>query len=339
MVQKNTENSKRAQALSGQNETDAGEGTRVVGELLRAMNDIDRSNEDILAQITRSNQQITDIVKVIAEIGNKTKVINDIVFQTKLLSFNASVEAARAGEHGKGFAVVAEEVGNLAQMSGNAAKEISAMLDGGIQKVEGIVHETKTRVEGLITAGKSKVAQGLDVAERCERVLQGISRGVSETAAMSQSIAAASDEQAKGIQEINRAVAQLDRVTQSNASAAEEASSSAEQLAAQSDTLQDAVRVLVETIWGHARAARHLGATGEAGSTPESVRSKKGRGGHGGHGGHGSRGTSLTSPARARTARPQMNPVKAVSEPAAPFDEALHGVPAADDERFESPAA
>ncbi|MBC7465119.1 MAG: hypothetical protein H7256_03945 [Bdellovibrio sp.] len=48
------------------------------------------------------------------EIGNKTKVINDIVFQTKLLSFNASVEAARAGEHGKGFAVVAEEVGKLA---------------------------------------------------------------------------------------------------------------------------------------------------------------------------------------------------------------------------------
>ena len=60
-----------------------------------------------------SNKEIQEIVKVIAEIGNKTKVINDIVFQTKLLSFNASVEAARAGENGKGFAVVAEEVGKL----------------------------------------------------------------------------------------------------------------------------------------------------------------------------------------------------------------------------------
>jgi methyl-accepting chemotaxis protein len=76
-------------------------------------------------QINYSNEQMSEIVKVIQEIETKTKVINDIVFQTKLLSFNASVEAARAGEQGKGFAVVAEEVGNLAQMSGNAAKEIS----------------------------------------------------------------------------------------------------------------------------------------------------------------------------------------------------------------------
>ena len=72
---------------------------------------------------------------LISEIGNKTKVINDIVFQTKLLSFNASVEAARAGEHGKGFSVVAEEVGNLAHMSGNSAKEITQLLESSINRV------------------------------------------------------------------------------------------------------------------------------------------------------------------------------------------------------------
>ena len=58
------------------------------------------------------------------QIKDKVNIINDIVFQTKLLSFNASVEAARAGENGKGFAVVAEEVGNLASVSGKAANEI-----------------------------------------------------------------------------------------------------------------------------------------------------------------------------------------------------------------------
>ncbi len=327
MVQKNSENSQRAQMLSSQNETEAGEGTRVVGELLRAMNDIDKSNEDILTQITHSNQQITDIVKVIAEIGNKTRVINDIVFQTKLLSFNASVEAARAGEHGKGFAVVAEEVGNLAQMSGNAAKEISAMLDGSIQKVEGIVHETKARVEGLITTGKSKVAQGLDVAERCERVLQDIARGVSETASMSQSIASASEEQAKGIQEINSAVTQLDRVTQMNASASEEASSAAEQLAAQSETLQQAVHVLVENIWGHSRAAEHKAS---APTTPPGRTRPRAQASAPSFSSHAS------GQGRARQARGQAKPVR---EPVPAFKDTAHGTPSADDDRFEPPAA
>lgn len=68
-----------------------------------AIGEISESNNRILQQVEDSNQKITDIVKVINEIGTKTKVINDIVFQTKLLSFNASVEAARAGEHGKGL--------------------------------------------------------------------------------------------------------------------------------------------------------------------------------------------------------------------------------------------
>jgi methyl-accepting chemotaxis protein len=134
MVQKNAENSKRSEDVSTKSQEKAQQGKEAVQAMIHSIDDIKISNTDIMQQIDKSNQQISDIVKVISEIGNKTKIINDIVFQTKLLSFNASVEAARAGEHGKGFAVVAEEIGNLAQMSGNAAKEISQMLGDSIRK-------------------------------------------------------------------------------------------------------------------------------------------------------------------------------------------------------------
>ena len=136
MVTKNAENAKNTASSSAQSQEKAGEGKEAVNRMMQSMDEINQSNDSIMDQINASNQQMAGIANVIKEIGNKTKVINDIVFQTKLLSFNASVEAARAGEHGKGFAVVAEEVGNLAQMSGNAAKEISDMLEDSIRKVE-----------------------------------------------------------------------------------------------------------------------------------------------------------------------------------------------------------
>jgi methyl-accepting chemotaxis protein len=132
MVNINTENAKKASENSEISKRQAERGRTVVQEMVLSMSQINESNNNIMTQINHSNEQMGEIVKVIQEIETKTKVINDIVFQTKLLSFNASVEAARAGEQGKGFAVVAEEVGNLAQMSGNAAKEISEMLASSV---------------------------------------------------------------------------------------------------------------------------------------------------------------------------------------------------------------
>ncbi|MBS1984951.1 MAG: hypothetical protein JST16_12350, partial [Bdellovibrionales bacterium] len=123
MVKKSTENAAKSNQVSSESLASVNRGKSSLDEVIRAIDEINQNNTRIMTETEESNRQITDIVKVITEIGAKTKVINDIVFQTKLLSFNASVEAARAGEHGKGFAVVAEEVGNLASMSGNAAKE------------------------------------------------------------------------------------------------------------------------------------------------------------------------------------------------------------------------
>ncbi len=250
MVARNSDNSIRTATTSNESQAKAEQGKEVVTKMISAMEDINRSNNSIVEQVNHGNQQISEIVKVIQEIGNKTKVINDIVFQTKLLSFNASVEAARAGEQGKGFAVVAEEVGNLAQMSGNAAKEITDLLENSIRKVEGIVIETKTKVEREVVTGKEKVSIGTDIANKCGEVLSEIVRDVTSVSRMAEEISVASKEQALGVAEITKAISQLDTVTQQNAATSEEAASSAEELSAQADSLKNAVFQLVETIEG-----------------------------------------------------------------------------------------
>jgi methyl-accepting chemotaxis protein len=250
MVTKNSENAERASFSSNQSQQTAAKGKEAVAEMLQAIENISASNVSIMEQTNRSNAQLTEIVNVISEIGSKTKVINDIVFQTKLLSFNASVEAARAGEHGKGFAVVAEEVGNLAQMSGNAAKDISSMLDSSIQKVEAIVTDTKTRVEALVSEGKDRILAGAKIAQRCGTVLDEIVGGVSGVSQMAGDISTASREQSQGVQEITKAMSQLDQVTQQNSAASEQAASAAEELSTQAAMLQTIVKSLVTAIKG-----------------------------------------------------------------------------------------
>ena len=250
MISINSENAKKASENSVASHKQAERGRQVVSEMVQSMAQINDSNNNIMSQINASNEQMSEIVKVIQEIETKTKVINDIVFQTKLLSFNASVEAARAGEQGKGFAVVAEEVGNLAQMSGNAAKEISEMLASSINKVESIAHETKSKVDVLITDGAEKVRQGTKVAEECGEVLAEIVGNVSSVSTMASEISNASLEQSKGIQEITKAMGQLDQVTQTNSATSEEAASAAEELSAQADSLKNQVLTLVAVING-----------------------------------------------------------------------------------------
>lgn len=250
MVSKNADNAKRSQDVAAVSQQAATRGKQSVEQMLVSIEDINQSNTDIMQQTEASNQEISSIVKVIAEIGNKTKVINDIVFQTKLLSFNASVEAARAGEHGKGFAVVAEEVGNLAQMSGNAAKEISQMLEESIRKVEKTVTDTKSKIERLIATGKDKIEVGMVTARRCGDSLEEIVKNVSDLTSMVDEISTASQEQAQGVQEITKAMGQLDQVTQQNAASSEQSASASEQLNGQATSLHSMVSTLVQTVQG-----------------------------------------------------------------------------------------
>ena len=150
-------------------------------------------------------QQINTASSKIAEI---ISVIDEIAFQTNLLALNASVEAARAGEQGRGFAVVANEVRNLAGRSATAAKEIKDLIQDSADKVQAgsaLVNESGETL-GEIVTGVKKV--GDIIAE----------------------IAAASAEQAAGIDQVNQAITSMDEVTQQNAALAEQTSAASSSL-------------------------------------------------------------------------------------------------------------
>ncbi|PIS10232.1 MAG: hypothetical protein COT73_10495 [Bdellovibrio sp. CG10_big_fil_rev_8_21_14_0_10_47_8] len=250
MVGKNSEAAQQSQSVSEASRGAAEKGRGIVENMIRAIGDIESNNQEISNQMTESNRQLSEITKLINDIGTKTKVINEIVFQTKLLSFNASVEAARAGEYGKGFAVVAEEVGNLAQMSGNAAKEISGLLDKSVQQVDAIVQSTKGRVERLMETSSEKVRIGSDTAKECSSALNEILENVQRVDSLVSEIAVASKEQSTGIQEISKAVGQMEQVVQQNTGLAQESSTSAEQLREQSISLNVVVGDLVSFVSG-----------------------------------------------------------------------------------------
>jgi methyl-accepting chemotaxis protein len=250
MVQKNSENAQKSQSISQDSKHRANEGRDTVQLMVKAIGVISQGNQALGERIEESNREMTEIVKVIREIETKTKVINDIVFQTKLLSFNASVEAARAGEQGKGFAVVAEEVGNLAAMSGDAAQQISKILREGTHKVESIIEMSSSQISGLIQANRDKVKVGIDTAERCEKVLETLVENVSQVNGMASSIATASQEQSQGVKEVNTSVGQLDNVLQESNGTSQSLSAASQTLLGETDNLNSVVHELLVVVNG-----------------------------------------------------------------------------------------
>ncbi|MFG1503300.1 methyl-accepting chemotaxis protein [Halobacteriovorax sp. ZH5_bin.2] len=250
MVNKSVENAKVSSQKADESQRVALQGKSAVNEMVEAIGQINGNNEDIMKEMNRNNEEIVKIVDVINEISEKTKVINDIVFQTKLLSFNASVEAARAGEHGKGFAVVAEEVGNLAQMSGNAALEIEELLGGSIKKVQSIVDETQVNVKKLISEAQTSITKGVDVSENCGKILDSVVENVDAVTKMMTEISTASEEQAEGINNISDAMNELDEVTHTNSTIAQETSGFAESLSEQTSILNGIVEELESEVLG-----------------------------------------------------------------------------------------
>lgn len=267
MVERNADSATSSSKASEMSLTAALRGKEKVEQMMDSISSISKGNDEIISSIQKSNQEINEIVHVIQVISDKTKVINDIVFQTKLLSFNASVEAARAGEHGKGFAVVAEEVGSLATMSGKAATEITDMLDKSVYRVTQIVEGTRSIMDTLIRTSKDKVDFGTKTAKECSGALDEIMQNVAKVNEMVREISTASQEQATGIREITKAMSELDQVTQQNSSSSNDASLTARSLQEQAHKLNDYVIQLVSLVNGE---YKEVESKNEGAQTPKS---------------------------------------------------------------------
>ena len=182
-------------------------------ECLRKMNEsvegIEQANAEMEKAIEQNNQDMEQMFTVMEQIIKQTSLINDIVFQTKLLSFNASVEAARAGEHGKGFSVVAQEIGLLASSSGKAATEITQMLEERKKQVREITIRTKENLGRVSKEILMKIQDSKEHAAMSVQQLQLLSGKSSEVEKLIEGISNAISEQTSGISEVNKAFTEL----------------------------------------------------------------------------------------------------------------------------------
>ena len=252
IAKQNLDSTELSAELSAKTKSAAENGFAVVEELNQAVADMDQSNAKTKAEIAASYQQIQQISQLILGISEKTKLINDIVFQTKLLSFNASVEAARAGEHGNGFAVVAEEVGNLAAMAGSSAHEIQTTLQDGIQKVTYIIESSEKRINNSFETSSAQTAKCVKIASECKQSLQSILENGLKTYDALNQITTASGEQVKAIEQVSIAIQQIDQATQNNALLAQKTENYSSELGRQSEELRQASLELNELVHGAA---------------------------------------------------------------------------------------
>jgi methyl-accepting chemotaxis protein len=166
---------------------------------------VDKAEEGI-QQMNVMMTAIADITEANASIRQIMKTIDDIAFQTTILSLNASIEAARAGEHGKGFAVVAEEVRTLAAKSVKASKETDLTVQNAVVKTE----------------------TGARIANETVTSLTEIVRSIQESNQMLEKIATASEEQSVGISQINSGIETVADVISQNSAVAQESAAAAQ---------------------------------------------------------------------------------------------------------------
>ncbi len=208
-------------SMTKQNAGNAGEANglmfEVGGLVKKGMESMDRLSGAI-EEMKRSSDATSKIIKT----------IDEIAFQTNLLALNAAVEAARAGDAGKGFAVVAEEVRNLAQRAGEAARNTAALIEGSVKNAD----------------------QGVSVASETAKALSEVTTSVQKVSELVSEITAASKDQAQGIDQVATGVAQMNQVTQSNAANAEESASASEELNAQVEQVNSMIEDLIAIVGG-----------------------------------------------------------------------------------------
>ncbi len=208
-------------SMTKQNSENSKQANALMGETNQVVEDADHA----MKELTQSMSQISAASE---ETGKIIKTIDEIAFQTNLLALNAAVEAARAGDAGKGFAVVAEEVRSLARRAAEAAKSTADLIEGTVKKIK----------------------NGSDMVSRANEAFVKAATSSKKASELVSDIAAATNEQVRGIEQINKAVAEMDKVVQQNSANAEESSSIAEEMNAHAEQMRQSVKDLLVLLEG-----------------------------------------------------------------------------------------
>jgi methyl-accepting chemotaxis protein len=246
MIHKTNDSTKELTTESKRLTDIAGEGGGIIEKMVFTSLQMKEGSEYFRTEIEESMDELSRSLVIINEIADKTQLINDIVFQTRLLSFNASVEAARAGEHGKGFSVVAEEIGKLALMSGKISGEISKIVESSVSSINQSIDMARTRVDNLTSESSKKNEDGYFAAKNGENVFNNISHEISRINGMIEEISIATVEQSVGIKQLDLAIINLQEVANRNRLLASQSSEHAQEFEIQTKKISDINKEMAE---------------------------------------------------------------------------------------------